>query len=329
MTCMTRRHLLGTGAAGLAATGWSGASRPARAAADREARTTQNPPFYRTRLGNTEITIISDGTIGFPPAFLLPDVPEAEREAFLAARYQPLDHMPLQLNAMVADIGRRRVLVDTGCGGKFDPTAGRLPENLAEAGIEAASIDAVVLTHLHPDHLWGATDAENAAPVFENAEIVAPAAELDLWRDPDLAAGMPEGLFREVAEGTFAHLERLDDRLRPVAAPGEAVPGIRFLPTPGHTPGHASLMIESDGEALMSTGDAVADPFVSLERPDWQFTTDWDGDAAVASRRAFLDQAAGERVRVFGFHMPWPGFGRVARQGDAFRWVPEKWVWDA
>jgi glyoxylase-like metal-dependent hydrolase (beta-lactamase superfamily II) len=228
---------------------------------------------------------------------------------------------------MVAELGGRRVLIDTGCGTKFDPTAGRLPENLAAAGIEPASIDAVVVTHLHPDHLWGATDVENEAAAFENAEIVVPAAEIDHWDDPDLADRLEGALSRSVARGTFAHLQRLDDRLRPVDALGEAVPGIRFMPTPGHTPGHASLLIESDGEALMSTGDAVADPIAAVERPDWRFGVDWDPDAAVASRRAFLDQAAGERVRVFG--MPWPGFGHVARDDDAFRWIPEKWGWDA
>jgi glyoxylase-like metal-dependent hydrolase (beta-lactamase superfamily II) len=328
MSGVTRRHLLGAGSAGLATAGWAGGAGAARAAEQGADRTGRNPPVYRTRIGSAEITIVSDGTIGFPPAMVLPEVPEAELEAFLAARYQPLDNLPLQLNAMVADIGGRRVLIDTGCGAKFDPTAGRLPENLRAAGIEPASIDAVVVTHLHPDHFWGATDAANSEAVFENAEIVVPAAELDFWSDRELAPAMPEGLFREVAEGTHAHLRRLDDRLRPVEAPGEAVPGIRFVPTPGHTPGHASLMIESDGEALMSTGDAVADPFVSVERPDWQFLTDWDAETAVTTRRALLAQAADERMRVFGFHMPWPGFGHVARQGDAFRWIPEKWVWD-
>jgi hypothetical protein len=190
MRRLTRRHILGAGAAGLAATGWGGAVGAARAETDGEAAPARNPPFYRTRLGGAAITVVSDGTIGFPPHFVLPEVPEAELEDFLAARNQPLDDLPLQLNAMVADIGGRRVLIDTGCGAKFDPTAGRLPENMRAAGINPASIDAVVVTHLHPDHLWGATDAENDGLVFENAEIVVPAAELDFWSDPDLAARM-------------------------------------------------------------------------------------------------------------------------------------------
>jgi glyoxylase-like metal-dependent hydrolase (beta-lactamase superfamily II) len=157
---------------------------------------------------------------------------------------------------------------------------------------------------------------------------VVPEAELHFWNDPGLAPNMPSGLFRQVAEGTFAHLERLNDRLRPVAAPGEAVPGIHFLPTPGHTPGHAAVAIESEGELILSTGDLVGDPIFSFERPHWRFGFDWDPDQGVATRRAFLDRAANERARVFGFHLPWPGFGHVARSGDAYRWIPEKWVWD-
>ncbi len=328
MSKLTRRHLLGTGAAGLAAAGAGGALASESAVTPEEVRAGGNPPFYRTRLGGAEITIVSDGTIGFPPPLVLPEVPEAERQDFLAARYQPQDSVPLQLNAMVVDLNGRRVLIDTGCAGKFDPTAGRLPINMVAAGIEPESIDAVVVTHLHPDHLWGATDAANAAPVFENAEIVVPVRDLDHWYDADLADRLEGELFRAVAEGTYAHLRRLDDRLRPVEASGEAVPGVRFMPTPGHTPGHASLLLESEGEVLMSTGDAVVEPFFSLERPRWRFGLDWDPDEAVASRLAFLEQAAGERVRVFGFHMPWPGFGHIARQGDAFRWIPEKWRWE-
>jgi len=131
-----------------------------------------------------------------------------------------------------------------------------------------------------------------------------------------------------VAEGTFAHLRLLEDQLRPVPASGEAVPGIRFIPTPGHTPGHAAIAIESEGESLLSTGDLVGDPIFSFERPDWHFGFDWDPEEGVVSRRAFLDRAADDRTRVFGFHLPWPGFGNVAQSGEAYRWIPEKWAWE-
>jgi hypothetical protein len=103
---LTRRHLFGTGAAGLTA---GGAFASDSAVAPEEDRAGGNPAFYRTRLGGAEITIVSNGTIGFPPPLVLPEVPEAERQDFLAARYQPQDRVPLQLNAMVVDLNGRRV----------------------------------------------------------------------------------------------------------------------------------------------------------------------------------------------------------------------------
>jgi glyoxylase-like metal-dependent hydrolase (beta-lactamase superfamily II) len=250
-----------------------------------------NPPVYRARLGAAELTIVSDGTIGFPPTTLLPDVPEDELEAFLDQHHQPTDRVPLQLNAMVVDLDDRCVVIDAGDGGKFDPTAGRLPGHMAAAGLDPDTVDALVLTHPHPDHLWGATDPENEAPVFANAEIVVPEAELAFWDDLGLAASMPSGLssvrWRRAPSATCGGSRAGCGRF---AAPGEAAPGIRFLPTPGH----AAVAVESEGELLLSTGDLVGDPFFSFERPDWRFGFDWDPDQGVATRRvAQIDKKTG------------------------------------
>jgi glyoxylase-like metal-dependent hydrolase (beta-lactamase superfamily II) len=99
------------------------------------------------------------------------------------------------------------------------------------------------------------------------------------------------------------------------------------LPAHGHTPGHVTIRLESDGESLLSTGDLFGDPFVGFERPHWGVGVDWDVEQGIASRLAFLDQAATDRARVFGFHLPWPGFGYVARHRDAYRWIKEDWDW--
>jgi hypothetical protein len=203
---LSRRSFLATGAGGglVAATGGAHSvlAEPATSAPIPAAQGA-NVPFYRARLGSADLTIVSDGTIGFPPTTLLPDVPEDELEGFLVAHHQPTDRVPLQLNAMVVDLNGRRVVVDTGCGGKFDPTAGRLPDHMEAAGLDPATVDAAIVTHLHPDHLWGATDAENEAPAFANAEIVVPEAELHFWKSMSQSAlqqvVVPQALDRETS----------------------------------------------------------------------------------------------------------------------------------
>jgi glyoxylase-like metal-dependent hydrolase (beta-lactamase superfamily II) len=336
MVTITRRNLITATAASAAAAAWP---KPSPLRAQDAMNTAGQVPFYRTKLGSADITIVSDGTLEFPVDFMAPEVPEDELEGFLANLHQPTDTTSLQVNAMVIDLNGKRVLIDAGDGGKFQPTGGSLPDNLRAAGIDPATIDTVVFTHLHPDHLWGVTDADNEELVFANAEYVAADPELAFWDDPELPGHMPvdslagripdDSLWPWLAETTLAHLGRIEDRLRTVGATAEVSPGITFVPTHGHTPGHVSIMLESDGEGLLSTGDVLVNPLVSLERPEWGVGVDWDMEQGTQSRLALLDRAATDRLRVFGIHMPWPGFGHVARHGEAYRWIKEEWDWQA
>jgi glyoxylase-like metal-dependent hydrolase (beta-lactamase superfamily II) len=325
MPILTRRSLLTASAAGAATAFAKFPSSMARADAPASLEMGRQVPFYRTSLGAADITIVSDGTLEFPVDFVAPEVPEDELEDFLANLHQPTDTTTIQVNAMVIDLNGRRVLIDAGDGGKFQ--AGSLPDNLQAAGIDPATIDTVVFTHLHPDHLWGVTDADNEALIFPNAEYVAAEPERAFWGDPDLPGRMPDEFWRSVAQTTLEHLASIEDRLRSVEATAEVSPGITFVPTHGHTPGHVAIMMESDGKSLLSTGDVIAHPLLNLEQPQWELGSDWDMEQGTASRLALLDQAASDRLRVFGFHMPWPGFGYVARHHDAYRWIKEDWDW--
>jgi glyoxylase-like metal-dependent hydrolase (beta-lactamase superfamily II) len=325
MSTLTRRSVLTASAAGAAAAFAKFPPSVARADTAASLEIGRQVPFYRTTLGAADITIVSDGTLEFPVDFVAPEVPEDELEDFLANLHQSTDTTTIQVNAMVIDLNGRRVLIDAGDGGKFQ--AGSLPDNLQAAGIDPATIDTVVFTHLHPDHLWGVTDADNEALIFPNAEYVAAEPEHAFWDDPDLPGRMPDEFMRSLAQTTLEHLASIEDRLRTVGATAEVSPGITFVPTHGHTPGHVAIMMESDGENLLSTGDVIAHPLVNLEQPQWGLGSDWDMEQGTASRLALLDHAASDRLRVFGFHMPWPGFGYVARHHDAYRWIKEDWDW--
>jgi glyoxylase-like metal-dependent hydrolase (beta-lactamase superfamily II) len=341
MTIITRRHLINTSLAAATAAASTKYTTSSVLADTDVLGEIGRQPFYRTSVGSAEVTVVSDGTIEWEPGILWSDVPEDELEGFLSDFHQPTDRVRLQLNAMVVDLGGRRILIDAGdagmisstrlpqspANGAWPPTGGCLPENLQAAGIDPGSIDAVIFTHLHPDHLWGITDPNNETLIFPNAEYVVAEPELAFWDNEDLPGQMPNDLYRWVAEANLVHIEKIRDRLRTVGAAAEASPGITFMPTHGHSPGHVSIVLESDGETLLSTGDLFAESLIGFEQPHWDNLIDWDAEQGTASRLAFLDQAATDRHRVFGFHLPWPGLGHVARHGNAYRWVKEEWVW--
>jgi glyoxylase-like metal-dependent hydrolase (beta-lactamase superfamily II) len=289
----------------------------------------QNQPSQSsavTRLGDAGITIVSDGIVTFPVDFVYGSAPAEEVTALRSAFGQSPDTQTLQSNVMVADIAGRRVMVDAGGGGKFQPANSGLPANLRAAGIDPESIDLVVFTHLHPDHFWGATDEDNAAPSFPNAELIAPQLDHAFWSQPGLDERMPNEFAAWITRTTQAHLEQVAGRIRIVGPDDVILDGIRYIPTPGHTPGHASLLIEQGDDALLVVGDVLTDPVVSFERPEWAAGYDADGGQAAATRQDLLERLARERLRALANHLPWPGLGHVARHEGRYRWVPANWA---
>ena len=169
--------------------------------------------------GDLEAIVVSDGHFVLPTGFLVtPDSPPAEREAALKAAGQSGDQLQLVNNVVVIRQQSDLILVDAGTGPRHQPTAGKLAENLRAAGIQPAAITTVVLTHGHPDHLWGVLDAGDN-PIYPNASYVISARELDLWADPNVlqnaAAGHAEGApgtdRRRSQESLRAHQGQVED----------------------------------------------------------------------------------------------------------------------
>jgi glyoxylase-like metal-dependent hydrolase (beta-lactamase superfamily II) len=217
--------------------------------------------------------------------------------------------------------GSEHVLVDAGSGANFQPTAGKLAENLEAAGIDPEKISKVVFTHGHADHLWGAIDDFDDSERFPNASYVISAPEWDFWIDPNTPTRVPDWL-KGIARGSARILKRLEGKIER-RKPGEQIgAGLSFVETVGHTPGHMSVMVESGGARLLIGADALTHVAVSFARPEWRWGTDHDGDRAIATRKRLLDQLAADRVPLIGFHLPWPGHGMVERSGTAYRFVP-------
>jgi glyoxylase-like metal-dependent hydrolase (beta-lactamase superfamily II) len=324
MLMLDRRTLLraGSAAAGSAAVLAASTAVPALARAPQVVKA--QPSFYRFKLGTIEITVVSDGTLAFPAETLWGDRANDARGLLTSTFHTPRP-VGLQINTVLVNTGDKLVLIDAGCGvDKFQNTTGGLIGNLAAAGYAPGDIDMILFTHFHFDHLWGISDHENASLLFPSAEFVASETEFAFWSDPELAGKLPPAQQPRV---TQTNLKLASPRLHLINAGAEVVPGVTTFGTPGHTPGHISVSISSGSEELLLTGDVVVNSEVSFLHPEWPFGFDIDVPMGTKTRVAFLDRAAADKTLVGGYHLPFPGFGHVVREGSAYRWLPADWQW--
>ncbi|MBF9031234.1 MBL fold metallo-hydrolase [Rhodobacterales bacterium HKCCE3408] len=277
----------------------------------------RGPELRSWTIGDATLRAISDGSMSLPFRVLAPREPSRDLAGLFG-----LDNVPArssgELTHALIDKDGARILVDAGAGSGWQGGTGRVLRHMAANGIEPGSVTHVVLTHLHPDHAWGAI--ADGKLVYPNAQVFAGKTEVGFWTHPGLADRMSPAA-RPAVEGALRVLRGIGDRLVTVVEGDEIVPGLAVIETPGHTPGHVSLML-SDGPGLIVTGDALVNDRVSFERPDWQFGFDMDGEGAVVSRRRLLDLAAASGHLLMGYHWSWPGVGMAERQGGAFRFVP-------
>jgi glyoxylase-like metal-dependent hydrolase (beta-lactamase superfamily II) len=271
---------------------------------------------HRFTVGTFELTVVSDGHLVLPTSFLAPDAPEAERGTLLAAAGQTGAEFHSPTNCTLIRAGRELILVDTGSGPHFMPSAGKLAANLDAAGIDRGKITVVVYTHGHPDHLWGAVD-DFAEPLFPQASHVVASAEWDFWHGADAVRGLSaeRAGFVTGARRTFGHIK---EKVRMVKPGDDIVAGIRVLATPGHTQGHVSLEMEG---GVVIGGDALTHAPISFAHPEWRPQADHLADQAIATRRRLLDRLATEKLQLIGFHLPYPGVGYVEREDGAYRFV--------
>ncbi len=322
MTEWTRRHIL-TGAVAATAALTPFAAAPAHAAAPPAGK--QAPSFYRSKLGDFEITVVNDGAraIPLPPTFVR-NVAIDQVLAVAEAAYMPKGSIVAPFNPIVVNTGAKLVLIDTGYGPGIAPTVGLLPSTLAAAGIDPKSIDIVLISHMHGDHILGLKTPDGAL-AFPNAEIKVPAVDWAFWMSDDNMSKAPEG-FQKASFGFNRKIfSNLVDKVTRYDWGKEVAPGITAVDSRGHTPGHSSFVIASEAGRLFFQGDVSIVPDLFLRNPEWQVMFDSEPDKAVQTRRRIYDMASAEKILVAGYHFPFPGLGYIEKAGSGYRLVPAAW----
>lgn len=316
MSDVTRRNLFA--GASLAVAG----ALPAQAAAPVAAR--QAPSVYRYRIGDFEITALYDGVWYRPidEKFIRhADYADVQKE--MSDAFMPQAKLATPFTTILVNTGKKLILLDTGTGGQIADTAGSFSENLTAAGIEPKTIDTIVISHFHPDHINGIKTKDNTL-IFPNAEIMVPQAEWAFWTDDANMRAAPDGLkiaFHNVRR-IFADMAKDVTRYEPFH---RIAPGVETVAAPGHTPGHTVFVLESGKDALMVLSDTTQHPALFARHPDWQPQFDIDGPAAVATRKKLLDRAAADRMLVTGYHFPFPACGHIVKRGSGYEHVPLLW----
>jgi glyoxylase-like metal-dependent hydrolase (beta-lactamase superfamily II) len=326
MTNLTRRTML-LGAATMAATtGTTVTSIPALAAAPPAGK--QAPSYYRHKLGDYELTQVSDGTVSLPLSdAYVKNVPKAEVSAALEAAYMSPEKSTSVYNPIVVNTGSKLILIDTGLGPNpavNRGTAGQLMANMAAAGIDPKEIDVVIISHLHPDHVNGLRTVDGGL-AFPNAEIKVPAKDWSFWMDDNEMSRAPEGIVKVTFQNARRVFNGLESKIGQYDWNKEVAPGIIAFDTAGHTPGHTSFTIQSGSAKLLVQSDVTNHPALFVRNPDWHIWFDMDGAKAAETRHKFYDMAAAEKALIAGFHFPFPALGHVEKDGARYRLVPIAW----
>jgi glyoxylase-like metal-dependent hydrolase (beta-lactamase superfamily II) len=263
------------------------------------------PAAARFRVGECDCWALADGELTYPASLLLP--PDGRVEEQVRVPY----------TAILIHTGSRRILIDTGAG-PLGPDTGKLPESLAAAGFSPTDIDTVILSHPHPGHIAG-------VPRFPRAEVVMMRKEYEFWTAAEtqsrLEASTMYGLGPLeplMAACVRNYLAPARDRLRLLEQPEEVAAGVLVFPAPGHTPGHAAVLLSSGRQQLLYVGDAIVH-LAQFEHPDWVSAFDLWPDQTVRTRKQLLERAAVDRCLVAGYHLP-GGIGSVLMQQARFHW---------
>lgn len=314
-----RHRLSKWAAAGLVAITGLWAAGPASAEAPQAKA--QAPGYYRMMLGAFEVTALSDGTVDLELGKLLTNV-TPQRLTKALTHHHLKDPVETSVNGYLVNTGSKLVLVDAGAAGLFGPTLGRLLANLRASGYTPEQVDAVLVTHMHPDHVGGLLAADGK-PAFPNATVHADRREAEFWLSADNLAKAPadaKGFFQG-AQAALAPYQQAG-KLQTFDGDSALLPGVRARAARGHTAGHATYVVESQGQTLVLWGDLMHAAAVQFADPSVTIRFDNDSKAAAVQRKRAYAEAARSGHWVAAAHLAFPGIGHVRADGKGYVFLP-------
>jgi glyoxylase-like metal-dependent hydrolase (beta-lactamase superfamily II) len=284
------------------------------------------PSRYALRIGDIDVLVISDGILPLPTQTMSTNVDPATRTAWFKDMFMGPEAFDWPLNVLVVRTGDQTILVDAGLGGQFPgfPRAGQFPQRLEAAGIDLGSVTDVVITHMHMDHVGGLLVDDVKTHLRPDLRIHVSATEVDFWKSPDFSRTDMPAPVPEVLRSTAAQfVEAYAGKLQLFDETYDVAPGVVVQRTGGHTPGHSIVRVTSGRERLTFAGDALFP--VAFDHPDWQNGFEHDPEEAARVRVRLMREAADSGEILVATHLPFPSVGRVAVEGDAFRWIAAVW----